>query len=224
MDVSREATTCGPQLRPLCPRRATGETGPPSGGATEGAGMRQFRILGLAAAISGLLVLAPGTALAESASHNYLLVAEEENIGVAPSGDMIHITCSAGEGVCGTFGVHPKSIEASGEFEHFLPDGTLFASGTWTATGLISFQAYGCGEVFGQPIPDDLCGGAVKFGATFDTPLGDLPGTITIFCVVGPNAPASIEHAFTEGVTVNVPGIINFNHPGGGDNIYVQTS
>ena len=186
--------------------------------------MRRFRTLGLAAAISGLLVLTPGAALADSASHTYLLVAEEANVGVAPSGDTIHITCSEGEGVCGTFGVNPKSIEASGEFQNFLPDGKLFASGTWTATGLISFHAYGCGEVFGQPIPDDLCGGAVRFGATFSTPLGELPGTITVFCVVGPKAPASIEHAFTEGVTVNVPGIINFNHPGGGDNIYVQLS
>jgi hypothetical protein len=42
--------------------------------------------------------------------------------------------------------------------------------------------------------------------------------------LVGPDAPASIEHAFTEGVTVLVPGIVNFNHPGGGDNIYIQTS
>ncbi len=64
----------------------------------------------------------------------------------------------------------------------------------------------------------------MKFGATFSTPLGELPGTITVFCVVGPKAPASIEHAFTEGVTVDVPGIVNFNHPGGGDNIYVQLS
>jgi hypothetical protein len=26
----------------------------------------------------------------------------------------------------------------------------------------------------------------------------------------------------TEGVTLNVPGIINFNHSAGGDNVYVQ--
>ena len=186
--------------------------------------MRRFRTLGLAAAISGLLVLTPGAALADSAHHTYLLVAEEANVGVAPSGDTIHITCSAGEGVCGTFGVNPKSIEASGEFQHFLPDGTLFASGTWTATGLISFHAYGCGEVFGQPIPDDLCGGAVRFGATFSTPLGELPGTITVFCVVGDKVPSSIGGPFNEGVTVDVPGIINFNHPVHGDNVYIQTS
>jgi hypothetical protein len=186
--------------------------------------MKLFRTLGLAGAISGLLVSMPGAALADSVSHTYLLVAEEANVGLAPSGDTIHISCPADEGVCGTFRVNPKSIEASGEFQHFLPDGSLFASGTWTATDLISFQAYGCGEVFGQPIPPDLCGGAVKFRATFSTPIGELPGIVTVFCVVGPKAPASIEHAFTEGVTVVVPGIVNFNHPGGGDNVYIQTS
>jgi hypothetical protein len=186
--------------------------------------MRRLRTFGIAFAIGGLLMAMPGAAVADSASHTYMLVAEEANIGVAASGDTIHVTCESGEGMCGTFGVNPKSIAVSGEFQHFLPDGSLFASGTWTATKLISFHAYGCGEVFGQPIPPDLCGGAVKFAATFNTPIGELPGTITVFCVVGPKAPASIEHAFTEGVTVNVPGIVNFNHPGGGDNIYIQTS
>ena len=186
--------------------------------------MRVFRTVTLAAAICGALALGPATALADSASHTYVLVAEEANIGVAPSGDTIHISCHATEGVCGTFSVNPKSIEASGEFEHFLPDGSLFASGTWTATQLISFQAYGCGVVFGDPIPPDLCGGAVKFAATFSTPIGELPGIVTVFCVVGDKVPASIGGPFTEGVTVDVPGIVNFNHPGGGDNIYVQTS
>jgi len=186
--------------------------------------MKRLRRLGLGMAMAGLLVTAPGAVLADSASHSYLLVAEAANIGVAGSGDTVHVTCEATEGVCGTFAVHPKSIEASGEFQHFRPDGSLFAEGTWTATELISYQSYGCGEVFGQPIPPDLCGGAVKFRATFSTPIGELTGIITVFCVVGPKAPASIEHAFDEGVTVVVPSIVNFNHPGGGDNVYIQTS
>ena len=186
--------------------------------------MRLFRTITVAAAVCSAIALAPASAMADGADHTYVLVAEEANIGVAPSGDTIHVSCEATEGVCGTFAVNPKSITASGQFEHFLPDGTLFASGTWTATRLISFHAYGCGVVFGDPIPSDLCGGAVKFAATFSTPLGELPGTITVFCVVGNKVPASIGGPFTEGVTVDVPGIINFNHPGGGDNIYVQTS
>ena len=180
--------------------------------------------LGAALALASTLALAPGVALADSASHTYLLVAEEANTGVAPNGDRVEVTCEATEGACGTFGVNPKSIDASGEFHHFDAVGNLLATGTWTATQLISYHSYGCGEVFGTPIPPDLCGGAVKFMATFHTPIGDLSGTITVFCVVGPNAPASIEHAFDEGVTVDVPGIVNFNHPGGGDNIYVQLS
>ena len=42
--------------------------------------------------------------------------------------------------------------------------------------------------------------------------------------VVGDKVPASIGGPFNEGVTIDVPGIVNFNHPGGGENIYIQTS
>jgi hypothetical protein len=178
--------------------------------------------LSLAAALAGALVLPTGGALADSATQTFLLVAEAPNVGVAANGETIEITCESGEHVCGTFAVHPKSIEASGEFAHFLADGALFASGTWTATELISYQSYGCGEVAGEPIPPDLCGGVVKFVAAFSTPIGELDGIITVFCVVGPKAASSHDEPSGEGVTVVVPGIINFNHTGGGENVYVQ--
>jgi hypothetical protein len=176
----------------------------------------------LAMTLAGALVLAPNGALASSAAQTFLLVAEAPNVGVAANGETIEITCQAGEHVCGTFSVHPKSIEASGEFAHFLADGALFASGTWTATELISYQSYGCGEVVGEPIPSDLCGGVVRFAAAFSTPIGELDGIITVFCIVGPKAPSSHDDPSGEGVTVVVPGIINFNHTGGGENVYVQ--
>lgn len=178
--------------------------------------------LSLLAALASALALAPGGALAGSASQTFLLVAEAPNVGVAANGETIEITCEAGEHVCGTFSVHPKSIEASGEFAHFLADGNLFARGTWTATELISYQSYGCGEVLGEPIPSDLCGGVVKFAASFNTPIGDLDGIITVFCIVGPKAASSHDEPPGEGVTVVVPGIINFNHTGGGENVFVQ--
>jgi hypothetical protein len=178
--------------------------------------------LSLATALAGALALAPASVFASSATESFLLVAEAPNVGVAPNGETIEITCVAGEHVCGTFSVNPKSIEASGEFAHFLPDGTLFASGEWVATGLISYQSYGCGEVLGDPIPPELCGGVVKFAATFSTPIGELDGIITVFCIVGPKAPGSHDDPSGEGVAVNVPGIINFNHAGGGENIYVR--
>jgi hypothetical protein len=81
--------------------------------------MRWLRSLSLAAVVSGALLMAPGIAAASSGSHSYLLGFGEANVGIAPSGDTIHVTCEANEGVCGTFSVHPKSIEASGEFQHF---------------------------------------------------------------------------------------------------------
>jgi hypothetical protein len=180
--------------------------------------------LSLAAALAGALALPTGGALADSATQTFLLVAEAPNVGVAANGETIEITCESGEHVCGTFSVHPKSIDASGEFAHFLADGTLFASGTWTATELISYQSYGCGEVAGEPIPSDLCGGVVKFAATFATPIGELDGIITVFCIVGPKAASSHDDPPGEGVTVVVPGIINFNHTGGGENVYVEIS
>src|SRR5205823_1357778 len=161
------------------------------------------------------VLLVPTVAVADSATHTYLLVMEEPNFGVAANGDHIAVT---GEG---EFSVNPNSITAAGEFTHTDSSGTVLATGTWTATRLINYQSYGCGEVFGTPIPPDLCGGAVKMSVTL-TPTGtslQLPGTMTVFCVIGTHAPQSILGPLTEGVTLNVPGIQNFNHSDGGDNV-----
>src|SRR5437667_8457753 len=111
--------------------------------------MRRIWKVSVAAFVAGLLLLVPAGVSASSGSHTYTLVAEGANVGVAPSGETVQISCETTEGVCGTFGVHPKSITASGEFQHFDASGNLLASGTWTATELLSFHAYGCGEVFG---------------------------------------------------------------------------
>src|SRR5262249_58465125 len=53
---------------------------------------------------------------------------------------------------------------------------------------------------------------------TLETPLGALPGILTVFCVIGPNPPNSIisNGDRSEGATLSVPGIINFNHSAGG--------
>src|SRR6266446_805080 len=110
--------------RPPRPRRATGETDPPSGGMKEGARMKRLRRLGLGLAAAGLLAAMPGSVLADSASHSYIPRADEANVCVAASGETIHVTCEATGGESGTFSVNPKSIEASGEFDHFLPDGS----------------------------------------------------------------------------------------------------
>ena len=173
-------------------------------------------VLGLAAA----LVLVPTTAVADSATHSYVLVMEEANFGVAPNGDTIAIEGEA------DFSVNPKTVEGGGSFTHMNAAGAVLATGTWEATGLLDYQSYGCGIVFGTPIDPSACGGRVAMRVMLTTPEGELPGILTVFCVIGPNPPNSIitNADRSEGATLNVPGVINFNHSAGGDNVIIQTS
>lgn len=187
---------------------------------------RSTLLLSLATAV---LVLVPSAAAGDSATQTYLLVAEAPNIAVAANGDRVEVTCAAREHACGTFQVHSKALPdpPSGEFVHKAADGSVIAAGTWTATQLISFQPYGCRFIpaLGADLgSDDLCGGAVKMRVELSTPIGTLPGVLTVFCIVGPRAPASHNTPPGEGVTLDVPGIINFNHTGGGENIYIRTA
>jgi hypothetical protein len=103
-------------------------------------------VLGLAAA----LVLVPTTAVADSATHSYVLAMDEPNLGVAPNGDQIAISGET------DFTVNPKSVEGGGSFTHMNSGGTVLATGTWEATALLDYQSYGCGMVFGDPIPSPL--------------------------------------------------------------------
>src|SRR5262245_49088815 len=99
-------------------------------------------VLGLTAA----LVLVPTAAVADSATHSYVLIMEEPNFGVAPNGDTIAIAGDA------DFSVNPKTAEGSGSFTHRNAAGTVLVTGTWEATGLLDYQSYGCGVVFGDPL------------------------------------------------------------------------
>lgn len=181
--------------------------------------MKRSLVLLLSVLTAGLFASSP--AQAAHSTDTFLLIMEAPNVGAAPNGDHILVT---GEG---EFSVSPKSVSASGEFVHLDADGNVFAEGTWTATSLISFSFYGCRFIpaLGADLGDDnLCGGAVKMGVMFDTPLGELPGMMTVFCIVGPQAPSSHNEPDGEGVTVNVPGVINFNHTVHGENIYIRVS
>jgi len=175
------------------------------------------RFLGFAASLSvALVTLAPVPAAADSgaATYDLVLFAPTGNVGVAANGDIARVFGN------GTFSIHPKSVTASGTFTHEDSAGTLRGSGTWTATDLLEFVSYGCGVVFGTPLPSNFCGGMLKLRILLTTSIGSFDGILTVFCVVGPNPPNAVE----EGVTLDVPGIINFNHSGGGGNIYIRTS
>lgn len=172
-------------------------------------------VLGLTAA----LAFVPTTAVADSATHSYVLVMEEPNFGVAPNGDTIAISGDV------DFSVNPNTAEGSGSFTHRNAAGAVLGTGTWEVTGLLDYQSYGCGVVFGTPIPPDFCGGRVAMSVMLNTPHGELPGILTVICVIGPNPPNSIisNGDRSEGATLNVPGVINFNHTAGGDNLIIQT-
>jgi hypothetical protein len=175
-------------------------------------------VLGLAAA----LTLVPSAAVADSATHTYTLEMEGPNFGTAANGDMVTITGHA------DFSVNPNSAEGSGTFTHTASNGSVVGSGTWTATDLLDYQSYGCGIVHfpeGDVIlPPNFCGGKVKLRVTLTTPLGQLPATMTVICIIGPNPPDSaFGNKRSEGAMLDVPGVINFNHTAGGDNFIIQT-
>jgi hypothetical protein len=182
--------------------------------------MRQLLLL--VVALTSTLVLAPSAAVADSATHTYMLEMEGPNFGSAPNGDMVTITGHV------DFSVNPKSAEGDGTFTHTASDGTVRGGGTWTATGLLDYQSYGCGIVHfpegDVTLPPNFCGGKVKVDVTLTTPHGQLPATMTVICIIGPNPPNSIDHGRGEGAMLDVPGVINFNHTAGGDNVIIQTS
>lgn len=165
---------------------------------------------------AALFAFVPTSAVADSASHTYELVMEAPNVAQAPNGDMVAVTGEA------EFSVNPKSASGEGEFTHTNSAGTVLASGTWTATELLDYQSYGCGVVFGTPLPPFLCGGKLKMRVTL-APEGTsltFDGILTVFCLIGPNPPNSAE----EGITLVVPGVLNFNKVVTGENFYAQTS
>jgi hypothetical protein len=185
---------------------------------------RRSALVALAAA--GLLAWMPASATADpnNASGTFELHVDVPNVAMASNGDTVGITAT------GTFSVHPKSVAVNGTFAHNVAGGGTVA-GTWTATDLLSFEFYGCGVVpsIGATLPPNFCGGALKMRVVF-MPAGTnfvVPGIITVFCVIGPQAPPTHDNPTEpgeEGVTVVVPGIANFNKILAGMNRYVQTS
>jgi hypothetical protein len=184
---------------------------------------RRSLLLALAATLIGLL---PGPAAADpnNASGTWELHLEVPNVAQASNGDTLALM---GMGV---FSIHPKTVTASGTFTHNVAGGGTF-TGTWTATDLLSFEFYGCGSVpsIGVTLPPNLCGGALKMRVEF-MPAGSslaLPGIITVFCVIGPQAPPTHDNPTEpgeEGAIAVVPGIANFNKIVSGMNVYIQTS
>lgn len=190
-------------------------------------------VIGLTILIS-VMATAPAASDPNNAADTFLLVMDVPNVGVAPNGDRVEITCEARQHECGTFPVHPKALPdpPSGEFVHTRADGTVVGGGTWTATDLLAFEFYGCRFIPALGVDlgdDDLCGGAVKLRVVLTTAIGSFDGVLTVFCIVGPQAPPPHSTPEGEGVTLSVnqtgPALgrgTNFNRTGGGENIYIR--
>jgi hypothetical protein len=176
---------------------------------------------------AGLFGLIPTAAVADPNSEpgTWELEIEVPNVSQASNGDRIAVTGS------GEFSTHPKDVDAAGGFTHTNSGGTVVAAGTWETTQLLSFEFYGCGviESLGATLPPDFCGGALKMRVHLTVRSGpfagfETDGILTIFCIVGPQAPSSHDDPSEEGISLVVPGVANFNKIVSGMNIYIQTS
>jgi hypothetical protein len=119
----------------------------------------------------------------------------------------------------GTFSVHPKSASGGGSFVFTGADGSSF-TGSWrvnNVNGLVDFRPYGCGVIFGTPIPDFLCGGRVTLAVTATTPFGSQPSLLTIYCEIGAPPPST-----EEGIRAVIPSAGSFTRQSGGMNVYVK--
>jgi hypothetical protein len=137
------------------------------------------------------------------------------DVAVAENGD----TLSAR--VTGVFDADSKTASGSGTFEHRAFDGSLQASGTLTITGLTAFQFFGCGSVGGAPLPPSFCGGrAILTVVAHPAPGVSVDAILTVTCDATDAGPPPPGHP--EGITVEVPGHLNFNKPLSGNNILVM--
>jgi|SRR5580704_4151421 hypothetical protein len=150
------------------------------------------------------------SAFANSQTETYQLHMDMPQISQAANGEMVSITGS------GVYSVNPKTVSATGTFTS-----QSSGSGTWVATQLLDFQPYGCGILFGTPLPPNLCGGKVilRIVLTDSTSGQQFAGVLWVFCVIG-NPPSSVE----EGARLNIIGLNNFNKIVSGGTVYVKTS
>jgi len=125
----------------------------------------------------------------------------------------------------GTFNVADKTASGDGEFV-LMAGGDEIDHGTFTVTGLVTFQFYGCGEVTTPDgpvsLPPDFCGGRVLLNIHGTSAVSgeQRDGLYEVNCQIhdpGGQAPPGTS----EGVKVNVRGV-NFNKHLTGDNLLVM--
>ncbi len=155
----------------------------------------------LSAPDRGALISANRMTGGESVTYQYVAFPGDE--AGAANGDRIELSGD------GTFSLHPNSATSgNGVFTHSNATGTVLASGTWTATELLSFQSYGPSPQF----PPTFEAGKAVIRIHL-SPAGGGPGADAIFtlgCVL-PGGEADDPGGAFEGIRVAVEGGPNFN-------------
>ncbi len=182
--------------------------------------MKRFLVFAVAAAV---FALPAGTgALADSGarSYDYLLGTSVlcglapsacPDIAQAPNGDTVELTGA------GTLAIHAKSVTGSGTFVHKDAAGNVKGSGTWTATDLLSFHSYGTSPGF----PSSFEGGEALIRVHLVSASGlQFDGILWVDCEVGAPPPSGQ----TEGVRLDVPGVIHFNKQVSGFTLFIRTA
>jgi hypothetical protein len=126
----------------------------------------------------------------------------------------------------GSFDVADKTASGEGTFT-LMAGGSVIDHGTFSVTGLVAFQFYGCGEVTTPDgpvtLPSDFCGGRVILTVHAVGASGEEHDALyEVNCQIhdpGGQAPPGTS----EGVKINARGV-NFNHHLTGDNLFVMTS
>jgi hypothetical protein len=182
---------------------------------------RMMKNYTLVAGITLLLSMSlANVVLADSGARSYVWIAGAEplctvvgpeacpDVARASNGDTVSIAGS------GTFTIHPDSVTGSGTFIHKDSAGNVKASGTWTATQLVSFVSYGSASL--QGLPPNFEGG--KAVIRVHASVG-VDAILTVYCVLG-SPPSGVD----EGIRLNVQNIINFNTQAGGTTIFIRTA
>jgi hypothetical protein len=133
------------------------------------------------------------------------------DVAEAANGDRVTLTGT------GTLTLHTKSATGGGTFTNTTAGGTVLATGTFTATELLSFESYGASPL----LPAFLNAGQalIRVALVPDGSTTSIDGILRVECVLpGSTFPGGKE----EGINLLLPGIANFNHQVSGATVFVR--
>jgi len=131
------------------------------------------------------------------------------DVSMASNGDTVTV------GGQGTLSIFPKSVTGSGTFVHKAPDGTVRATGTWTAIRLMSFRSFGNSS----GLPSNFVGGQALMLVQLS--VGGKPvhtAVLTVICEVG-TPPDGLHEGFKLAVQ-DTP--FNFNKQLSGITLFIS--